>query len=1368
MPFKYVPPTPPPAPADESGSVGPGDYLRLAAATGLRVGGPYIGGLLGAGAAALGAPETLGGSAIAGPAITAAGAGLGGAAGEWAAEKIEPRYDKKRTSFFNKDTSLGRIAVGGLIGAVPGTLIVRAGKPLLSAGAGAALGYSGVAGNKIAEGEKVIDAVNPATWSKGDIIGGPGLGALTAGGLAYAHGSLSKGAPKTTPPPPPEPPLRGAPIQVRPGPEGQKVFTLPEGTTVNLKKGVQTASYERPTRYDPAANAAEAATPKTVKPPKQLTPIQKATIDNDTTQAAKSEFNERVAPAIKQATKNDIARATAAAADTRPSVTSIVRNPEEVTVPTREEAAAAQAAGVPEEPSELTQAALSKTGNTRMANAQRQLSKTQERNLTNAEQRADLQNVKTTEGGTDIPSINAAAEKQAAAREVAQDEAEQQAKIDTYLANPENKPSTGPVKIVTKGTSDIGEGQSQVTTVGPEDLEEAEEGAVREPGEDPHGQGFPNPKAAKAAVSDFGGSSRTHDISYDPATKQWVVSNKGIGKVNPFDGPTSAADALATRSPIAEAQALAAKEAPPAPPVAPEPPPAATPATVPPVVPKTPPVAGALPPGLEGVVKDDNPLGAVGQVTTDQTPPVAPKATFLGYTDPRMSPDGVSQPMYNIEGGPSDKSTVTGEAALAKLGAEKPPTPSFQEWSTNRVSNDAAAKVVNDTAKAEMAKPANKAKIAKLKSDFNAKAAAARAAIAQEANTAPPAPPPAEPTPASVQPTGTPQTPSGAIPAVKGQPPVEAPPQLTPRHRQLATLWANYNNQKGTPGQIAKITKQLSEDNLAEMLTARGQTIPSKAPAPAAPLGPPRLVKGATPPSAAPQAPAPTPAAQPNVPNVLQQLEDASQNYGAIKDAKAAGDQGFEPARTYYGQKAGGAAGRAVAADPTLQDIDASNLNPQAKEALLKSLVKKAQTELAKNPSGSIDPMILYRLGGGAVGAGVGAALDDKDRLRGAMLGGAAGAFGPEVVRGGANLAGKINTDAIVDRLPDIQRAFYLSSPNGLMANTVGAPLGLGATTAIEKMLQGVYSKDPEMIQQGGRLFKGLVKIPGKARAAFREASNIPRDSPLNTGESLPLARATNKFDKAISAPATGITAAHMALRDAGIEAGMSVEEATEMALGNEPGTGTGNQRLRALGQGWQNFKATPATDASGAVTATNLIGNMLTPFTRTASNVAAATPSRFPGVGFLAKAMGQNISGPELAAQQTMGLGVSAGAYELGKYVDPSTAKIVRKWVRNLGGRYGLIASAFFEAGQAAHEGKSAVAAAGKGFIEGAPMPSTEVPKDWYEAATAPFVEGKFKVPRSAIPALFQGNKEDTNPVGIVPYDKLTGSSGGFRYRPK
>lgn len=44
-------------------------------------------------------------------------------------------------------------------------------------------------------------------------------------------------------------------------------------------------------------------------------------------------------------------------------------------------------------------------------------------------------------------------------------------------------------------------------------------------------------------------------------------------------------------------------------------------------------------------------------------------------------------------------------------------------------------------------------------------------------------------------------------------------------HQTLALAWANYNGQKGTEQQLARIMRQLSEMDLTRMLAERGITL---------------------------------------------------------------------------------------------------------------------------------------------------------------------------------------------------------------------------------------------------------------------------------------------------------------------------------------------------------------------------------------------------------------------------------------------------------------------------------------------------------------------------------------------------------------
>jgi hypothetical protein len=199
MPFKYVPMNKgegapvapaPQAPKDE-GAIP--DWLQQVLAGVTRVGGTAggatLGGILGSVVPGVGnAAGAIGGGA------------LGGAASEYLAEKMEP-------GGLHKSANPGRIAVQGALGAVPGSWLIKGGKPLYNAGAGAALAYAGLAGNKIAEGEEPTKAINPLKWSGSELLMGPVLGGVAGLGVGALHG---RGKAPTPPPAPTGPEFKGA------------------------------------------------------------------------------------------------------------------------------------------------------------------------------------------------------------------------------------------------------------------------------------------------------------------------------------------------------------------------------------------------------------------------------------------------------------------------------------------------------------------------------------------------------------------------------------------------------------------------------------------------------------------------------------------------------------------------------------------------------------------------------------------------------------------------------------------------------------------------------------------------------------------------------------------------------------------------------------------------------------------------------------------------------------------------------------------------------------------------------------------------------------------------------------------------------
>lgn len=379
------------------------------------------------------------------------------------------------------------------------------------------------------------------------------------------------------------------------------------------------------------------------------------------------------------------------------------------------------------------------------------------------------------------------------------------------------------------------------------------------------------------------------------------------------------------------------------------------------------------------------------------------------------------------------------------------------------------------------------------------------------------------------------------------------------------------------------------------------------------------------------------------------------------------------------------------------------------------------------------NPMLAARLGLGAAGAGLGSMTTPDDPLKGAIVGGGIGAALPSA----GKAIGNVDWSGLAKRLPDIERFGYLSSPNGLAANMIGAPTGLGATTGMEKYLEGVFSGSPEERARAIALLKNLPGLPTRWKTAMAEAGQMLSESPENIGDMqyTPSGSGAKAVaNRVLSLPSQGITGAHVALRDAAIDAGYPRDLSTEFALGNDPSIGSGNQTIRAFGKGLQNDKATQLENGTK-----NTIMSMLAPFTRTAANVAAATPTRTPGLGLLLKAANMTEeSWPAIVAQQGVGGALSGAAYLAGENMDPETAKYARKWIRNMGGRYGLVTTVAFELGQAAREGKSKGSAFTKGVVGGLPMPTTEPVQDILNAGTS-LLGGEPQLPGAFVPGMIK-----------------------------
>jgi len=382
-------------------------------------------------------------------------------------------------------------------------------------------------------------------------------------------------------------------------------------------------------------------------------------------------------------------------------------------------------------------------------------------------------------------------------------------------------------------------------------------------------------------------------------------------------------------------------------------------------------------------------------------------------------------------------------------------------------------------------------------------------------------------------------------------------------------------------------------------------------------------------------------------------------------------------------------------------------------EGIQSNLIQDALRK-AKGESGEVSPELLQALATRGLptvaGASIGAAVDDKNRLRGAMLGGAAGFAGSSAIQGltkGTNLQ-------LGPRAVNWQRGSMLSAPRNLIVNTA-ASTGSGNLSSMEKMLQGLFEK-AGMSPESGALDLGKSGL--REMWSPERIKSIPEDWRKagqrldHTSERADLSNITdpNIIDTLSKIPALIMTFGDDNVRTALIRAGWSEAQARAATLTSEP--------RYAL------TKQLPNIARSGGTA-----GRLALPFSKTAANVIESSLERTPVIGLLLGMTKDSInpalkaSLSEIAARQGMGAAVSAASYMLGKTIDPETAKTA-KWfmmITNMSGQYGALAGAAFAAGQAAQSGAEPLDQLSKGgskFLQSLPLPTTEVFDEMKNAA--------------------------------------------------
>jgi hypothetical protein len=386
----------------------------------------------------------------------------------------------------------------------------------------------------------------------------------------------------------------------------------------------------------------------------------------------------------------------------------------------------------------------------------------------------------------------------------------------------------------------------------------------------------------------------------------------------------------------------------------------------------------------------------------------------------------------------------------------------------------------------------------------------------------------------------------------------------------------------------------------------------------------------------------------------------------------------------------------------------AAQFDDEANKLQLELSQAERQAELAqrvKGESGQIDPelaqMLLTRALPTAIGAGTGAAIDKKDRLRGALLGGAAGygaGYGLSKMPTSFN---NENAPNLLDKLVNYQRFSLLSNPVSLGVNTL-APTGGATMSSLEKILQGILG-NKEMGQLGRSGLASALRpgrfTPSALKGDLDEAATLIANAEQSRADMQGAPQGI--IDKIFGGPAVFMTAGDTGARNALQQgAGWSEDMARNATLTNEP--------RYAFGKGLVNLSRTGGPAA-----------RLMLPFVKTSANAVESSFERIPVMGLAAKLSSNNpelmASWNEIAARQGLGGLTGALAYQLGQHVDPETAKQYRipYILGNMAGQYGPLAVAAFQAGQARSTGSTvpeSVAAGGNRFFRDLPLPTTEV----------------------------------------------------------
>jgi hypothetical protein len=383
-------------------------------------------------------------------------------------------------------------------------------------------------------------------------------------------------------------------------------------------------------------------------------------------------------------------------------------------------------------------------------------------------------------------------------------------------------------------------------------------------------------------------------------------------------------------------------------------------------------------------------------------------------------------------------------------------------------------------------------------------------------------------------------------------------------------------------------------------------------------------------------------------------------------------------------------------------------------------------TDRLKGDVGAINPMLAARLGSGVVGAGVGAATDDEHPVRGALIGGAAGLAAPSVISGLGKAIGSETGQKLVQAAPDWYRSALLMHPVNLPMNAL-APWGSLQMQGLERMLAGKFG-DQTSAELGKEILRRnkfshftdlFQKLEPEARdhlaqAAGRYGETFAENTPT-------------KFREFVQFPAVKMTAGDLAAKQIGRDAGMNPFEAERATLTNEPYT--------PPGRGVTAFKKASKTEGG----LKSQLPEYLMPFYRTATNQFEQGVERTPFLGKWVQNHWKDEPDNDAMqkAQQVLGGGVMAGSFGLGLVTPEVFRQPVNKFVSNFTGQYGLPAATAFAAGQAVRGGKNPIRGLENQMKGGdvLPLPSG--------ATIANFINSGAQLSEGQVPSI---------PSGVVP----------------